>query len=353
MPQCMADVAPQAVEWLWASRIPLGSVTLLQGYPGCGKSSLTIDLAARVSQGRAMPMDTRPGSGVGRPVLFVAPEDAAESVLRGRLESADADLSNVFFLTSEEVDQLRADPRLLSHLIPEYKSTLVVVDPITDIIGAGSERQVRKACNEWGVAAQQCRTAIVLVRHFQKELRGHLSTHGLGSIGLSAMARATLSVETISERGREAIVSVTKNNYGLAGEHLRFQLGETIEWIGSSPVGVGDLLGNSSRPRVEAAKDTLLLLLGEGPVRVKDLKKACQAHGDSWASVRRAKLELGVVVIRQGFGKGSYSTWALPETQEIRERVEEMRSRQMDQLMENLRSTPAQPPRSRRHRART
>ena len=50
-----SDIPPAAVSWLWPGRIPYGKVTLLDGDPGLGKSLLTLDLAARVSTGRALP----------------------------------------------------------------------------------------------------------------------------------------------------------------------------------------------------------------------------------------------------------------------------------------------------------
>jgi putative DNA primase/helicase len=51
----LSDVVEESVEWLWEGRIPLGKITVIDGDPGTGKSTLTIDLAARVSTGRDMP----------------------------------------------------------------------------------------------------------------------------------------------------------------------------------------------------------------------------------------------------------------------------------------------------------
>src|SRR6266702_2517317 len=51
----LSDVAPEPVTWLWPGRIPYGKVTILEGDPDEGKSQVTIDLAARVTAGRALP----------------------------------------------------------------------------------------------------------------------------------------------------------------------------------------------------------------------------------------------------------------------------------------------------------
>jgi hypothetical protein len=51
----LSDVKPEPVSWLWPGRIALGKLTLIAGDPGLGKSFVTLDIAARVSQGRAWP----------------------------------------------------------------------------------------------------------------------------------------------------------------------------------------------------------------------------------------------------------------------------------------------------------
>src|SRR5262249_42750622 len=56
----LAMVKPEPVRWLWPGRIPLGMVTVLDGDPGLGKSTMLLDLAARLTRGDRMP-DGSPG----------------------------------------------------------------------------------------------------------------------------------------------------------------------------------------------------------------------------------------------------------------------------------------------------
>nr|MDP9478841.1 DUF3854 domain-containing protein [Actinomycetota bacterium] len=51
----MSEIEPERVEWLWDRRIPLGKVTMLDGDPGRGKSTILYDLAARVTVGKDLP----------------------------------------------------------------------------------------------------------------------------------------------------------------------------------------------------------------------------------------------------------------------------------------------------------
>ena len=45
----------QPPDWLWPNRIPLGKLTLIAGYPSSGKTSVALDIAARVTQGAPAP----------------------------------------------------------------------------------------------------------------------------------------------------------------------------------------------------------------------------------------------------------------------------------------------------------
>ena len=51
----LSEVEQEQVEWLWQGRIPLGKLCILDGDPGLGKSTITLDLTARVSTGRRCP----------------------------------------------------------------------------------------------------------------------------------------------------------------------------------------------------------------------------------------------------------------------------------------------------------
>ena len=52
-----AEIVPRPVKWLWPERIPRGKITLLDGDPGLGKTTILLDIAARVSRGHGMPGD--------------------------------------------------------------------------------------------------------------------------------------------------------------------------------------------------------------------------------------------------------------------------------------------------------
>jgi hypothetical protein len=53
-------VTPRPTRWLWPGRVALGQVTLVAGEPGAGSSLLLMDLASRVTRGRALPGSALP-----------------------------------------------------------------------------------------------------------------------------------------------------------------------------------------------------------------------------------------------------------------------------------------------------
>ena len=82
----------QPTDWLWPNRIPLGKLTLIAGYPSSGKTSIALDIAARVSRGAPAP-DQPDASFPAAPVVL-APLNAnpkADVLPTLRLFGADLD----------------------------------------------------------------------------------------------------------------------------------------------------------------------------------------------------------------------------------------------------------------------
>src|SRR5262245_53577968 len=93
------DAAPDASpEYLWYPYFPFGSIAVLDGDPGVGKSFLAIDLAARLTAGATMP-DGQPGPvrPDGHRVMIVNGEDDIDTTLIPRFRAAGGDLSRLTF----------------------------------------------------------------------------------------------------------------------------------------------------------------------------------------------------------------------------------------------------------------
>ena len=68
----MSEVELQPVDWLWYPYLPFGKITMIQGDPGEGKTTLALRLAAACSAGAPLP-----GANTHElfPVLYQTAED--------------------------------------------------------------------------------------------------------------------------------------------------------------------------------------------------------------------------------------------------------------------------------------
>ena len=79
-----SEVVPRPASWVWRDRIQRGNLSVFDGDPGTNKTSLTCDLAARLTQGRS---PYAPAT-----VLMIQGEDSV-SEMRARLLACRADLN--------------------------------------------------------------------------------------------------------------------------------------------------------------------------------------------------------------------------------------------------------------------
>jgi putative DNA primase/helicase len=91
--QRASNITPEKIRWLRDKVIPLGKVTGIVGYPGQGKSLLTTDLAAAVSNAAAWPAGN--STVKRRHVIILSAEDSPSDMLVPRLAAAGADLRRI------------------------------------------------------------------------------------------------------------------------------------------------------------------------------------------------------------------------------------------------------------------
>lgn len=90
----MSDVQSQTVDWLWYPFIPYGKLTIIQGDPGDGKTTLVLNIAARLSKGEGLDNDmkvTEPVKGTGRKTANGANAKGKRSETVGMGDSKESD----------------------------------------------------------------------------------------------------------------------------------------------------------------------------------------------------------------------------------------------------------------------
>ncbi len=103
----------QPPDWLWPNRIPLGKLTLIAGYPSSGKTSIALDIAARVSRGAAAP-DQPDAAFPSAPVVLALLDDNPKADVLPTLRLFGADLERVYHADllspAHPVDYYPGDP---------------------------------------------------------------------------------------------------------------------------------------------------------------------------------------------------------------------------------------------------
>ena len=192
-----SDVQTKPVKWLWFPYIASGKLTLLQGDPGDGKSTMMMHLIAELSTGGAMP----DGTALGKPqrVIYQCSEDGAGDTIKPRLVKIGANCKNIAFINEEIHGNLTLDDERIRDAIIQFEPKLLVIDPVQAYIGSDSDLQIagraRKLMRRLGMWAEAYDCAIVLIGHMNKREGAKGLYRGLGSIDIVAAARSVLQVE--------------------------------------------------------------------------------------------------------------------------------------------------------------
>ncbi len=328
-----SSIEARPVDWLWRHRIPAGTLTLIEGAPGIGKSTVIFDLAARVSRGQAFP-DGAPTP--GGDVLVVGPEDAAATVLRPRLDAAGADVTRVHLVELRAPDG-GSEPLLLPRDVERLREAiehceaprLIYLDALNDLLtGAriNDDGEVRSALRPLVRLAEDTGVAVVATRHFGKSGNRHAGMAGLGSVAFGAVARSILQVYRDDDTGL-LLLAGAKSNLGPPPATLAFSLVSTgedspprIEWHGVDERSAHDLqrayrddgtagAESGTAGALAEATDWLSDVLANGPISKKELLRLARDEGIKPATLGRARDRLEVMVTRSGFP--SASVWQL------------------------------------------
>ena len=98
----MQDVEATEVKWLWYPYIPYGKITIIQGDPGEGKTTLVLNLAALLTRGEKLPESDTTTEPIN--VLYQSAEDGLADTIKPRLMAANADVSRVMVIDETNIE---------------------------------------------------------------------------------------------------------------------------------------------------------------------------------------------------------------------------------------------------------
>lgn len=319
----MEQVEVEKIDWLLYPFIPFGKVTIVQGDPGEGKTTMVLQIIAKLTKGEAVlpsgsdepaleakTMDLEPVN-----VIYQTAEDGLGDTIKPRLLSAGADCSRVMVIDDNDQALTMMDARLEEAII-KTKARLVVLDPIQGFLGAAVDmhraNEIRPLMKRVAVLAEKYHCAIILIGHMNKNSNGKSSYRGLGSIDFQAAARSVLIVGRIKDEPEIRVVCHVKSSLAPEGKSIAFRLDKDtgFEWIGEYDISADDLLSGDNRGQIiHEAKEFLKEILVSGSVAQTKVAEEAESRGIKKKTLWNAKKELEIESVKIG----NQWFWMLPE----------------------------------------
>lgn len=319
----MEQVEVEKIDWLLYPFIPFGKVTIVQGDPGEGKTTMVLQIIAKLTKGEAVlpsgsdepaleakTMDLEPVN-----VIYQTAEDGLGDTIKPRLLSAGADCSRVMVIDDNDQALTMMDARLEEAII-KTKARLVVLDLIQGFLGAAVDmhraNEIRPLMKRVAVLAEKYHCAIILIGHMNKNSNGKSSYRGLGSIDFQAAARSVLIVGRIKDEPEIRVVCHVKSSLAPEGKSIAFRLDKDtgFEWIGEYDISADDLLSGDNRgQKIHEAKEFLKEILVSGSVAQTKVAEEAESRGIKKKTLWNAKKELEIESVKIG----NQWFWMLPE----------------------------------------
>lgn len=318
----MEDVVSKEVEWLWYPYIPYGKITIIEGDPGEGKTTLVLKLAAALSRGLPLPCDDDKEY---EPIhiIYQTAEDGIEDTIKPRLEKAGADCSMIRVIDETDKELSMIDDRLEQAII-ETKARLIILDPIQAYIGATVDmhraNEIRPVLKHLGIIAEKHNCAIILIGHMNKASGSKSTYRGLGSIDIQATARSVLLVARLRDKPNIRIMAHDKSSLAPAGDAIGFEMTEDngMVCIGPYDITIDELLsGNEGRgkKKLDIAENFIKEYFGSNKViPSNEIMMEAAKRSIKRNTLLSAKKKLGITSDKEKAEDGTiYWTWVMPE----------------------------------------
>lgn len=193
-----SGIAMKGTRWAYRGRIPHGMVTLLAGREGIGKSTVSLDIAARLTRG------TLPGRYEGKPqnVIVCATEDSWSHTIVPRLMAVGADMDRVFHIAVEDENgNVRGivapgDIRRMEDAFEQVRPALMLIDPLMAVIDGKidthKQSEVQQALEPLVKLCDRLGMAVLALIHVNKTTTTDPLTSIMGSKAFATLPRSIL-----------------------------------------------------------------------------------------------------------------------------------------------------------------
>jgi hypothetical protein len=319
----LSDLPLRPVEWLWQDRLASGTLSMISGEPGSGKTWVALAIAAALSRGRA------PFTGVKlKPctVLYASMEHDSSQVIHARFASLNGDAARFVVLRGAV-----SAPSVLEDALQRTHARLLILDPFDSLFGADlhQSREPRSFLGTLATLAEKYRCCILLIRHLDKRGPGRPARRGQGSTEISAALRTEFLAGTSPDAPSQPALLQVKSNLGPLALPLAYKIDDAgnFLWTGPSTLTLEEVLATrpngAGRPERRFAGKWLRQYLQDRCETQATIERDAQRDGVNISTLRRAKFDLGVRSAKNGVNGSWY--WALPSQEEPQLAVKEAR----------------------------
>jgi RecA-family ATPase len=298
-----SSVQPKEITWLWQERIPFGKIFLLVGDSGLGKTTLALDIAARLTSGRSMPLsDAKPIIGN---VLFQSNEDDLESTLVPRCINAGADLKRIETIEADGLN-IDTDCDIIESHIQAINARILLFDPLQSFMGRHADMcritDIRRLLSNLSAVAARNDCAVIVIAHQTKGQTNNELHRVFGSVDITATARSVLRISKSENDPETRILSHIKSSISRPAPPIAFRIesNSRIEYIGEyEGEDDGYEIPDDNSKRAKAV-EIIYKMLQDGAKEGTEIFKACGEAGISARTVERVKKELNIRSGREG-----------------------------------------------------
>jgi hypothetical protein len=321
----LCDLEPQPVEWLWQDRLACGTLAMISGVPGSGKTWIALALAAALSRGR----DPWTGEAVDpSTVLYASMEHNSSEIILPRFVRLQGDPKRFAVLRGVR----SAGPLKLRDLsdiedaLQRTHARLLILDPVDTYFGINLHQptETLPLLEKLARLAERHHCCILLLRHLGKggpALRGQTE--------ISSTLRTEFLAGGSPDAPSQPVLLQIKSNLGPLAPTLSYEIDDagTFFWTGLSKRTREEMLAGrptgAGLPLRKFAGEWLRAYLQNGTQTQGTIENAAARDGVSIATLRRAKFDLGVRSIKDGI-KGLWY-WSLPATEARQSPIREAR----------------------------
>ncbi|MBV9240092.1 MAG: AAA family ATPase [Xanthobacteraceae bacterium] len=351
-----SELTDHPAEWVWPGRIARGKLTLIGGAPGSGKTTLAMDMIGRVTTGADWPCEE--GVAPKGSVLLIAPQSHPDTFVP-RLKAAGADLARLHTLRTVKEGarsrrfNLEKDITTLDPLISGIKDLqMIVIDAVDVPAGRGraAAREAGALFDALAELAQRHNVAVLAIAHPAGADYLSRKPVSFGTLPLSAACAAFLVEADPADAGHRLLLQV-KNELAYDPGSLSFCImerlnrkrpGETAAGVMFAPQKLAlDACEFSARQargfnsaKAEAIGFLRALFADRTHHKVREIEQEARAMGllganqplSQCRALRDARMALGLLAMREGFGKDGAWVWVWPDAMEAQQQQDEPQS---------------------------